>query len=241
MTHEADRAFDVELLLTLACSCGLRTGPRACRLRWPSQRAVQEPARARKRSPMPRQVSRIVQDKCQTCHHPGTSAPFTLATYDDAVHWADTIREVVTDNRMPPWHADPRYGTFSNDRRLPKEEKEEILAWLDTGMPLGDKKDLPAPRDVCRRLGHRQTRRDFRIAGGANRPGHRRRPLPIFRDADQLQRRRVDPSGRSPAGKPRRGAPHHRVLSRSQDRRAVRTAAASAMDSSSARRPATCP
>jgi hypothetical protein len=91
-------------------------------------------------------ISRILQNRCQTCHHPGTAAPFTLATFNDAVHWADTIREVVKDNRMPPWHADPHYGKFSNDRRLPKAEKDAILAWLNSGMPLGDKNDLPAPR-----------------------------------------------------------------------------------------------
>jgi hypothetical protein len=93
-----------------------------------------------------REISRIFQNKCQTCHHAGTAAPFTLATYDDAVHWSDTIREVITQNRMPPWHADPHYGKFSNDRRLPKEEKEEILAWLNSGKPLGDKNELPAPK-----------------------------------------------------------------------------------------------
>lgn len=93
-----------------------------------------------------RQISRIMQNKCQTCHHAGTSAPFTLGNYNDAVHWSDTIREVIAQNRMPPWHADPHYGEFSNDRRLPKEEKTELLAWLNSGMPLGDTKDLPAPR-----------------------------------------------------------------------------------------------
>src|SRR5580704_6687305 len=82
-------------------------------------------------------ISRIVHNRCQTCHHPGTAAPFTLSSFNDAVHWADTIREVIKDNRMPPWHADPHYGKFSNDRRLPKEEKEAILAWLNNGMPLG--------------------------------------------------------------------------------------------------------
>jgi hypothetical protein len=91
-------------------------------------------------------VSRILQNKCQTCHHAGTSAPFTLANYDDAVHWSATIREVISANRMPPWHADPHYGKFSNDRRLPKEEKDAILAWISGGMPLGDKHDLPEPK-----------------------------------------------------------------------------------------------
>jgi len=52
---------------------------------------------------------------------------------------------VISDKRMPPWHADPRYGHFSNDRRLPKEELQTLLAWLDTGMKFGDKKDLPPP------------------------------------------------------------------------------------------------
>jgi hypothetical protein len=91
-------------------------------------------------------ISRILQNRCQTCHHAGTAAPFTLATYKDALHWADTIREVVTQNRMPPWHADPHYGTFSNDRRLTDQEKAAILAWIDGGKPMGDKADLPAPR-----------------------------------------------------------------------------------------------
>jgi mono/diheme cytochrome c family protein len=91
-------------------------------------------------------ISRILQNRCQTCHHAGTAAPFTLATYKDAVHWADTIREVVTQNRMPPWHADPHFGTFSNDRRLTDQEKAAILAWIDGGKPMGDKADLPAPR-----------------------------------------------------------------------------------------------
>jgi hypothetical protein len=93
-----------------------------------------------------KQISRIMQERCQTCHHAGTAAPFTLATFEDAVHWADTIREVISTNRMPPWHADPHFSKFSNDRRLPKEEKQAILAWLNSGMQMGDKKDLPAPR-----------------------------------------------------------------------------------------------
>src|ERR1700730_13589358 len=80
-------------------------------------------------------ISRILQNRCQTCHHSGTAAPFTLASFDDARHWSDTIREVIKQNRMPPWHADPHYGKFSNERRLSKEEREALLAWLNGGMP----------------------------------------------------------------------------------------------------------
>src|SRR5579883_718640 len=89
------------------------------------------------------QVARIIQDNCQTCHHPGTAATISLLTYDDVVSWGDMIEEVVTDKRMPPWHADPHFGKFSNDRRLKPADRETLLAWLDSGRELGDKKDLP--------------------------------------------------------------------------------------------------
>jgi hypothetical protein len=93
-----------------------------------------------------KQVSRIVQDKCQSCHHPGTAAPFSLLTYKDTVNWSETIREVLADKRMPPWHADPRYGVFSNDRRLSKEEHDTLVGWLDSGMAQGEDKDMPPAR-----------------------------------------------------------------------------------------------
>jgi mono/diheme cytochrome c family protein len=104
------------------------------------------PAKAKEPITYAKQVSRIIQENCQTCHHPGTAAPFSLLTYEQAVNWSETIKEVLVDKRMPPWHADPRYGKFSNDRRLKKEESDTILAWIDSGMKLGDKKDLPAPK-----------------------------------------------------------------------------------------------
>jgi hypothetical protein len=93
-----------------------------------------------------KQVSRIIQAKCQTCHHSGTAAPFTLATYDDVLKHADTIREAVSEKRMPPWHADPHYGKFGNDRHLAAGELDTLLTWLDSGRALGDKRDLPEPR-----------------------------------------------------------------------------------------------
>jgi peroxiredoxin len=90
-------------------------------------------------------VSRIVQQRCQECHRPGEIGPFALLTYQDAKDWASTIREVVQEQRMPPWHADPRHGKFSNDRRLSQEEVDTLLAWVDQGCPRGDDRDLPPP------------------------------------------------------------------------------------------------
>jgi peroxiredoxin len=74
------------------------------------------------------QVSRIVQAKCQECHRPGDVAPMSLMSYKDVAAWSEMIREVVLDKRMPPWHADPRYGHFSNDRSLTKEEARTLVA-----------------------------------------------------------------------------------------------------------------
>jgi peroxiredoxin len=93
-----------------------------------------------------RQVARILQKNCQECHRPGQVGPMPLLTYDDALSWSETIREVIEERRMPPWHADPRYGKFSNDRSLSKSERDALLAWIDQGCPRGDVKDLPPPR-----------------------------------------------------------------------------------------------
>jgi peroxiredoxin/mono/diheme cytochrome c family protein len=92
------------------------------------------------------QIARLFQKNCQECHRPGEIGPFSLLTYRQAKGWADMIQETVSSGRMPPWYADPHYGKFANDRRLTKEEKETLLAWIDQGCPQGDDKDLPAPK-----------------------------------------------------------------------------------------------
>ncbi len=90
-------------------------------------------------------VAPILQKRCQHCHRPDQNAPFSLLTYEDAVKHANMIREVTTQRRMPPWHADPRFGHFSNDRRLSTDELAAIASWVDNGMPRGNEKDMPKP------------------------------------------------------------------------------------------------
>lgn len=94
-------------------------------------------------------VSRILQERCQTCHHKGTAAPFSLLTYEDAKRKAKTIRDAVVDNRMPPWHADPNHNKFSNDRRLTDDQRQKLLSWIESGCVLGDEKDLPAAKEYA--------------------------------------------------------------------------------------------
>ena len=90
-----------------------------------------------------KQIARILQNRCVECHRQGEIAPFSLTTYDEVVGWAETIEEVVREQRMPPWHADPKYGHFSNDRSLTETEKQQIYEWVKNGAPEGDKNDLP--------------------------------------------------------------------------------------------------
>ena len=91
-------------------------------------------------------VAPIVQNRCQACHRPGEIGPFSLTNYDDVKKRTRRIREAVLEERMPPWHADPRFGKFANDRRLPVKERDMLLAWIDNGAPLGNEQDLPPPR-----------------------------------------------------------------------------------------------
>ncbi len=90
-------------------------------------------------------VAPVIQRRCQECHRPGEIGPFSLLSYDDAKKRAARIREAVLEERMPPWHADPRFGKFANDRRLTEDERDTLLAWIDTGARKGDDKDLPPP------------------------------------------------------------------------------------------------
>jgi peroxiredoxin len=105
---------------------------------------IREPARDGKVT-YSNQIARIIQKRCLECHHPGEIGPFSLTNYEEVVGWAEMMREVLQQNRMPPWHADPRYGHFANDNRMPDEEKQLVYQWVKDGAPEGDPRDLPKP------------------------------------------------------------------------------------------------
>jgi hypothetical protein len=91
-------------------------------------------------------IEPILQARCQGCHRSGEAAPMSLLTYQEVRPWAKAIRGAVLSRKMPPWFADPAHGVFLNDRRLPAEEIDRIVAWVDTGAKEGDPKDAPQPR-----------------------------------------------------------------------------------------------
>lgn len=89
------------------------------------------------------QISRILNARCVECHRTGELAPFPLNTYHDVIGWADMMREVIDQGRMPPWFADPKHGKFSNDCSMPADEKKLFGQWVDNGCPEGDRRELP--------------------------------------------------------------------------------------------------
>src|SRR5438132_13977247 len=80
----------------------------------------------------------ILQRNCQGCHRPGQIGPMPLLSYQEARPWAKAIKEAVLTKKMPPWFADPRYGHFSNERKLGQTEIETLSRWVENGAPEGE-------------------------------------------------------------------------------------------------------
>jgi mono/diheme cytochrome c family protein len=89
-------------------------------------------------------VAPIVYKNCAECHRPTMFAPMSLMTYDEARPYARAIKAKVLSRQMPPWGADPAFGTFKNDPRLTDKEIQTIVAWVDAGAPKGSDADLPS-------------------------------------------------------------------------------------------------
>jgi len=88
-------------------------------------------------------VAPILYDRCLECHRPGEAAPMAFTSYAEARPWAKAIKQAVLTRAMPPWLADPHFGSFRNDRRLPEEAIRTIAAWVDAGAPEGNPKEMP--------------------------------------------------------------------------------------------------
>ena len=96
-----------------------------------------------------KEVAPIFYKSCAECHRPGEAAPFSVLSYKDVRPWAKSIKEKVVSRQMPPWHADPHVGRWSNDPRLTQAQVDTISAWVDGGATEGNAKDLPpAPQFV---------------------------------------------------------------------------------------------
>jgi hypothetical protein len=89
-------------------------------------------------------VAPILYSRCLECHRQGEAAPMAFTSYSEVRPWAKAIKQAVLTRKMPPWLADPHFGAFRNDRRLPDDAIQTIAAWVDAGAPEGDPKQAPA-------------------------------------------------------------------------------------------------
>ena len=89
-------------------------------------------------------VAPIFVQRCVACHRPGEIAPMSLMTFEETRPWAKSIRQKVSSREMPPWDADPAFGSFRNDISLQQSEIDTIIAWVDAGTPQGNVADMPS-------------------------------------------------------------------------------------------------
>ena len=109
------------------------------------QRVVRHPAPSAGTPTFSKEVVRIFQQHCQSCHHEGDIAPFPLVAYADAKPRASLIKLMTQTHQMPPWKAADGCGDFRDERRLSADEIATIGKWADGGAPEGNRADLPAP------------------------------------------------------------------------------------------------
>jgi hypothetical protein len=90
-----------------------------------------------------KEIVRIFQDNCQTCHHPGDIAPFSLMSYAEARPHALDIKYMTQTRQMPPWKPSTSCSELANPRVLSQDAIDLIAKWVDAGAPKGDDADLP--------------------------------------------------------------------------------------------------
>ncbi len=103
---------------------------------------------AKRAQPAPtfnKEVVRIFQKNCQTCHRAGDIGPFSMMSYTETRPWARAIREAILSKRMPPWKPAAGCVDLKDARGLTQEEINTIVAWVDGGSPERALSDAPAP------------------------------------------------------------------------------------------------
>ena len=89
-------------------------------------------------------VEPILLKRCVPCHREGEVGPMHLTNYAEIRDYAAMVKEVVAEERMPPWPvSSPR--ALRNPLALDPHERETLLAWLDSKLPLGDYKPAAIP------------------------------------------------------------------------------------------------
>ncbi|WP_372786436.1 redoxin family protein [Phenylobacterium sp.] len=103
--------------------------------------AIAFPERGVSKVSYAKDIAPILEAKCVACHQEGGIGPFAMTNYAMVKGFAPMIREVVRTDRMPPYHADPHIGKFSDDQRLSPEQVKTLVHWIEAGAPRGEGAD----------------------------------------------------------------------------------------------------
>lgn len=88
-------------------------------------------------------IAPLLYQHCYSCHLPGGSGHFSLATYAEAKARGSSLAFVTRERLMPPWPADAHYTQFVGQRVLSDHDIALIGKWVEEGMPEGLKDKLP--------------------------------------------------------------------------------------------------
>ena len=113
------------------------TDPIGCLINFPEQQARAQHASIS----YSKEIAPMLEENCVACHRPGGIGPWAMTDYNMVRGFSLMIREVVRTQRMPPWHADPAVGHFSNDRSLTPEQTQTLVHWIEAAAPRGEGPD----------------------------------------------------------------------------------------------------
>jgi len=91
----------------------------------------------------------ILRDNCGRCHVEGGPAPMSLMAWNDgpnsATPWAESIRQLIVGEQMPPWYVDSRGPAIKGGFAIGPAHSDKLLTWAIGGTPEGDPAKKPVP------------------------------------------------------------------------------------------------
>ena len=96
------------------------------------------------------EVADIINDNCVVCHRAGGIGPMSFETYEQVRPWAPLIQMRVANREMPPYAYDHGIGIqdLQGDWRLSQDEKDTVVAWVNTGAQYGDPDKVVQPANL---------------------------------------------------------------------------------------------
>jgi AhpC/TSA family len=82
-------------------------------------------------------IAPLLQAKCLRCHSEGNIGTWAMTNHSIVSNFSLAIKNEVLARRMPPWHADAQYGSFTNDNSLTPDQAALLVQWINDGAPRG--------------------------------------------------------------------------------------------------------